>query len=65
MYQLGGVVFSVDRVSKNENGKEVDLGSFVEIRSTDKEESVEKIKAVIQSLGLNIDEGIKESYFEM
>lgn len=65
LYQLGGVVFSVDRVSKNENGKEVDLGSFVEIRSTDKEESVEKIKAVIQSLGLNIDEGIKESYFEM
>jgi uridine kinase len=65
LYQLNGVVFSVDRVSRNEDGKDIDLGSFIEIRSTDKEQNVEKIKAVIQSLGLDINEGIKESYFEM
>lgn len=65
LYQLSGIVFSVDKVSKNENEKDVDLGSFIEIRSTDKEQNPEKIKAVIQSLGLDIKEGIKESYFEM
>jgi len=65
LYQLGDVVFSVDKVSKNEDGKEVDLGDFVEIRSTDKELDQEKIKSVIRKLGLNINEGIKESYFEM
>ena len=65
LYQLNGVVFSIDKVSKNEGGKDVDLGSFIEIRSTDKEQDVEKIKSVIQSLGLDINEGIKESYFEM
>lgn len=65
LYQLNGVVFSIDSVSKNEDGKGVDLGDFIEIRSTDKEQDMEKIKSVIQSLGLDISEGIKESYFEM
>ena len=65
IYQLDGVVFSVDKVSKNEDGKDVDLGEFVEIRSTDKGADSKKIKSVIQKLGLNINEGIKESYFEM
>lgn len=65
LYQLDGVVFSIDKVSKNEDGKDVDLGEFIEIRSTDRESNQEKIKSVIEKLGLNIDEGIKESYFEM
>jgi len=65
LYQFGGIVFSIDKVSKNEDGKDVDLGDFIEIRSTDKELDQEKIKSVITQLGLNIKEGIKESYFEM
>jgi len=65
LYQLDGVVFSIDRVLKDEGGNKVDLGSFVEIRSTDKDLDQEKIKSVIEKLGLNINEGIKESYFEM
>ncbi len=65
LYQLDGIVFSIDKVLKNEDGKNVDLGEFVEIRSTDKESDPEKIKLVIKKLGLNINEGIKESYFEM
>lgn len=65
LYQLNGVIFSIDKVSKNEDEKDVDLGSFIEIRSTDKEQDAEKIKSVIQSLGLDINKGIKQSYFEM
>ena len=65
LYQLDGVVFSIDKVSKNEDGKNVDLGNFIEIRSTDKELDQEKIKSIISKLGLNINEGTKESYFEM
>ncbi len=65
LYQLNGVVFSIDRVSKHEEGQDVYLGSFIEIRSTDKELDPQKITSVIKKLGLNIEEGIKESYFEM
>jgi len=65
LYQLDGVVFSIDKVSKNEDGKNVDLGAFIEIRSTDKELDSKKVTSVIEKLGLNIEEGIKESYFEM
>ena len=65
LYQLNGVVFSIDRVSKNEDGDGIDLGDFIEIRSTDKELDQERIKSVIRKLGLDINEGIKESYFEM
>lgn len=65
LYQLDGIVFSIDKVSKNEDGQDINLGSFIEIRSTDKEQNKEKIKSVIQKLGFDINAGIKESYFEM
>ena len=65
LYQLDGVVFSIDKVSKNEGGKNVNLGNYVEIRSTNKELDQEKIESVIRKLGLNTNEIIKESYFEM
>lgn len=65
LYQLNGVVFSIDEVSKNEDGKDIGLGMFIEIRSTDKEANEESVKSVIKKLGLNINDGIKESYFEM
>ncbi len=65
LYQLDGVIFSIDKVSKNEDGKDVDLGSFIEIRSTDKEKNEGKIRLLIKKLGFDVSEGIKESYFEM
>ena len=65
LYQMDGVVFSIDKVFKNEGNGENDLGSFIEIRSTDKEQNTEKIKSVIERLGFNFDDGMKESYFEM
>ncbi|MFH0873792.1 MAG: class IV adenylate cyclase [Candidatus Komeilibacteria bacterium] len=65
LYQLDGVTLSADRVSKNEDGQEVDLGSFVEIRSTNKGANEDKVRSVIQKLGLDMTQGIKESYFEM
>jgi len=65
LYQLEGVVFSLDKVSKTENGENFDLGDFIEIRTTDKELNEEKIKSVIHKMGLDINTGIKESYFEM
>lgn len=65
LYQLEGVVFSIDRVKKNEGEKDVDLGNFVEIRSTDKDLDEEGILSVIKKLGLDIKDGIRESYFEM
>lgn len=65
LYQLGGIVFSIDQVTKNEGGKDIALGNFIEIRSTDKEANEERIKTVIKKLELDINSGIKESYFEM
>ncbi len=65
LYELEGIIFSVDSVMKIENGEEIDLGKFIEIRSTNKEINDEKIKDVISKLGLSLPDGIKESYFEM
>jgi len=64
LYQLDGIVFSLDSVSKTENGKTVKLGDFIEIRTTDKK-AEEKIKQVISKLGLKMEDGIKEAYVEM
>jgi len=65
LYQMSGVAFSVDSVIKIENGIETNLGKFVEIRSTDKEKSDDKIKELVSKLSLPMSEGIKKSYFEM
>lgn len=65
LYQLNGIIFSVDSVSKAENGKTTDLGSFVEIRSTDREVNEKKMEEALSKLGLKMEDGNKESYFEM
>ena len=65
LYQLDGIVFSVDSVSKLEEGTEKPVGTYIEIRSTDKSVDDEKVKATLQKLGLDISKGIKESYFEL
>jgi len=65
LFELDGIIFSLDKVKKIEAGKESNLGTFIEIRSTGKETDEEKIKKVIEKLGLNFKQGFKESYFEM
>lgn len=65
LYYVCGVTFSVDSVKKIEDGLETDLGNFIEIRSTDKEENDDRIKELVSKLGLSMSEGVKKSYFEM
>jgi len=65
LFELDGIVFSIDKVKKIEAGKESNLGTYIEIRSMGKEADEEKIKNVIKKLGLNFQQGFKESYFEM
>lgn len=65
LYQLEGIVFSLDSVSKEENGEKTDLGNFIELRSTDKGAGGEKIRELISKLGLNVADGVREAYFEM
>lgn len=65
LYQLDNVVFSVDSVSKIENGATTDLGKFIEIRSTSQGGKKPKLDEVLAKLGLDVNQGIKESYFEM
>jgi len=64
LYQLNGIVFSLDSVSKIENGEEIEIGNFIEVRTTDKE-AKEKIKEVVSRLGLKMEDGIKKAYVEM
>lgn len=65
LYQLDDIVFSVDSVSKIEGGTTTDLGKFIEIRATSKGPKQPKLDETLAKLGLNVDQGIKESYFEM
>lgn len=65
LYRLDGVEFSLDSVFKIEDNKIIELGKFIEIRSTDKEMNKQKLDEVLLILGLDVNKGIKESYFEM
>ena len=64
IYQLDGVMFSLDKVNKNIEGVGTDLGSFIEIRGVNSsDENI--LKQVIEKLGLNIADGDKRAYSEM
>jgi predicted adenylyl cyclase CyaB len=65
LYQLDGIVFSVDSVFKIENDVTIDLGNFIEIRSASKGGEKPKLDEALAKLGLDVNQGIKESYFEM
>ena len=65
LYQLHGVVFSLDSVLKNEGGKDTHIGEFLEIRATDKQTDTEAIELLIEELGLKKGDGIKTAYAEM
>jgi len=65
LYRLDGVEFSLDYVSKVKDDKIIELGKFIEIRSTNKMVDEQKLDEVLLKLGLDVNRGIKESYFEM
>lgn len=64
-YQLDGITFSVDSVFKIENGTTTYLGEFIEIRLIDQDKQKSKLNEILKKLDLDINQGIKESYFEM
>lgn len=64
LYQLNGITFSVDKVVKNENGVETDLGNFIEIRGSGPSDQT-KLEKVATTLGLKISDGDKRPYSEM
>jgi predicted adenylyl cyclase CyaB len=64
IYQLNGVTFSVDKVSKTDGGVEKDLGNFVEIRGVNSSSEAELGK-VIEMLGFKMIDGDKRAYSEM
>ncbi len=63
IYQLDGVVFSVDDVRVVDGDGEHILGKFVEIRSGGSDQG--KIGLVISKLGLDLENGIKTPFSEM
>ncbi len=65
LYQLDGVVFSLDVVNKEEGGVKTDLGNFIEFRSTDQDGGRDKIKELVSKIGLKMEDGVTASYFEM
>jgi predicted adenylyl cyclase CyaB len=66
LYQLDGIIIAIDSVVKRENGSVVDLGKFMEIKCIDSgHEDCEKIRLVVEKLGLKLEDGIKKSYVEL
>ncbi len=65
LFQLDGVVFSLDSVYVIDEFRKRVLGNFLEIRSDNKMKNENKIKRVLSKLNLDISQGITESYFEM
>jgi|GEM_PF-68003 len=65
LYQLDGLIFSIDQVSKVENGKEINLGSFIEIRSIDDNDQEDRVNDLLKKIGIETNQAIRESYFEM
>jgi len=65
LHILDGIIISIDTVSKIENGKTIELGKFLEIRTTKKGAAQPEIDAVLAKLGLSANQGLKESYVEM
>ena len=64
IYQLGGVMFSLDSVTKINNTDETDLGDFIEIKLVD-EYPIDSLNDFLLKLGLSMGDGIKIPYSEM
>jgi len=64
LYMLNGTVFSLDNVMQVKKDDVVRLGNFIEVRATDRSD-IEKFFGTISLLGLNLRDGLKESYVEM
>lgn len=65
LYQLGEVVLTVDRVTKLEGGKELNLGRFLELRGDWKDGNDVDLSSVMERLGLSFADSIKQSYAAM
>ncbi len=64
LYRLGGTVFSLDRVVKQQDKQSKILGTFIEIRCR-AEGALEEVSQICAKLGLDPDQKINSSYFEM
>jgi len=65
LYQLNGIIFSLDEVYKQEEGEKEELGKFIEIRSSGEKIDGKQFEEFLAKLGLRKEDGIKQSYFEM
>jgi len=65
LYQFENLVFSLDKVTKIDKDEKKEVGDFIEIRTTNKVVNKQNLSKIISRLGLNINDGIKESYFEL
>jgi predicted adenylyl cyclase CyaB len=65
LYQLDGIVFSLDKVRKVVDGREIELGDFVELRTTDGAQNQERVMTLMSKLGLDVAAADKRSYVEM
>ncbi len=65
LYVLDGIVFTVDNVKEISDDKDRYMGTFLELRLSNNNLDDEKIKKVLEKLGLDKDEVITKSYLEM
>lgn len=65
LYTLKNIVFSQDTVAKVEDGRRVDLGTFLEIRAANENQGRTRVPQLASRLGLNFKDRILESYAEM
>lgn len=65
VYQLHGVIFSLDQVSSLEGDREIEIGHFIEIRGAKDGADDVRVAKVVESLGIDLSEAIKDSYFDL
>lgn len=65
LYQLDGVVFSLDQVTKVVGDTCTELGQFLEVRSIVGGANEGQVKNMLARLGLAMSQGTKKSYPEM
>lgn len=64
-FELDGVSFCLDKVSKIEHGQTTYLGRWLEVRSQNEKIDQNLLAQALAKLGQKLENGRKESYFEM
>ena len=63
---VAGIEMMIDTVKKIENGQETELGNFIEFHlPNDTSETIEKMRAICQALGIEPETQVDMSYSEM